>query len=699
MSAIKLWIVVVSGFAVGNCAGESRKIDEVQYKNHRTASVSNETLQNHAMQHKAYPVYPAQVYANLSNVRDFGANAEQKLPSRTTEMPMDVVRVFFTSAPVGKRKPLQDAGTTPVPSSTTPATDSVYRTVTPSTYIVTARNVAVSADTKDPLHKSPIYSVPRSEAEVKYATSTVDFRGAPTVTGEQSKIKTKFNGTKVRRILKAQNQASQSSLHSTVTTTAQMPPQSTSNQRNSTAFVVNAKANATAVASSKPFATVLVPKHVLDGGVQHHQQQVLRDYALQEDSFRPIVPPIFTPYKSSNAAAAIDTNSITDNRRSSGINHQQSPHRSTTVTPVPKLSNYGFVKPLTYKVEEYVPDEVKPSAVLDRSYINEQDRSDRTSVISQKRDTENPHKRDHQLAPPYYENAPKHDGPPKRGESLKYGIVEPVVGEFDVGSSPQQYREFYQATEWPAAAVKYEKYDARSPSQQFTSVRVPGPVSEPPKEYFNGPPSSFSFRSPPASVPSLSSLQTESGGPEFVMGDLNPKDVLKSLLRDMLKSKQHSEIKQKTPPTMDEIIDSYLNTNQQKADDSFDIETDMNCNLRSTKYITDGQCVSTKPVVEAVCADRCLVSANSLSQRHRSSPFDNQQVEALQCADGNVKMVRVQLKCRDGNMFNNIIKVVSNCRCKLHPTQPQMRSHTHTMVKRERAPISPDIMALAAGRF
>jgi len=397
----------------------------------------------------------------------------------------------------------------------------------------------------------------------------VDFRGSPTVTGEQSKIKTKFNGTKIRRILKAQNQAPQSSLHSTVTTAVQMSPQSTSNQRNEP-FVVNAKANATAVASSKPFATVLVPKHVLDGGVQHHQQQVLRDYALQEDSFRPIVSPIFTPYKSPNAAAAVDTNNIADNRRSSGKNHQQSPHRATAVTAAPKLSNYGCAKPLTYKVEEYVPSDVKPSAVHDRDYSNEQDRSDRTSVISQKRDIENPHERDHKLSPSYYENAPRHDGPPKRGESVKYGVVEPVVGQFNVGSGPQK---FYEATEWPAAAVKYEKYDARSPSQQFGSVRVPGPVSEPPKEYFNGPPSSFSSQNPPASVSSLRLPQTESEGPEFVMGDLNPKDVLKSLLRDMLKSKQQGEIKQKTPPTMDEIIDSYINNNQQNPDDSFNIET------------------------------------------------------------------------------------------------------------------------------
>jgi len=575
---------------VGNCAGESRKIDEVQYKNHRTAPVSNETLQNHAMLHKTYPVYPAQVYANLSNVRDFGAsnlNPGQQLPPSTTEMPTDVVRVFFTSAPVGKRKPLQDAGTTFVPSLTTLATGSVYRTVTPSTYIVTAKNVAVSADTKDPSHKSPIYSVPRSEAEVKYATSTVDFRDAPKVTAEQSRTKTKFNGTKIRRILKAQNQTPQSSLLSTVTTTPQMPPQFTNNQRNSTAFVVNAKTNATAIASSKPFATVLVPKRVLDGEVQHQQQQqVLRDYAQQEDSFRPIVPPIFTPYKSPNAASVVDTNSIVDNRRSSGKNQQQ--HHATSVTATPKLNNYGFVKPLTYKVEEYFQDEGKPSVVLDRGYSNEQDRSDRTSVISQKRDIINPHKRNHQLASSYYENAPRHDGPLKREEPLTYGVVEPVMGKFDVGSGPQQYREFYQATEWPAAVVKYEKFDSRSPPQQFGSDRLPGPVSETlPKEYFNGPHSSFSYPSPSTSIPSLIP-QTESNSPEFVMGDLNPKDVLKSLLRDILKSKQQSETNPKTPPAMDEIIDSYLNTDQKNAEDSFDVQTgecpDVRCKVPKVFY-------------------------------------------------------------------------------------------------------------------
>ncbi len=32
----------------------------------------------------------------------------------------------------------------------------------------------------------------------------------------------------------------------------------------------------------------------------------------------------------------------------------------------------------------------------------------------------------------------------------------------------------------------------------------------------------------------------------------------------------------------------------------------MKCSLRSSRYVYDGECVSRKPVVETVCADRCI---------------------------------------------------------------------------------------------
>lgn len=32
----------------------------------------------------------------------------------------------------------------------------------------------------------------------------------------------------------------------------------------------------------------------------------------------------------------------------------------------------------------------------------------------------------------------------------------------------------------------------------------------------------------------------------------------------------------------------------------------MKCSLRSSRFVYDGDCVSKKPVVETVCADRCI---------------------------------------------------------------------------------------------
>lgn len=77
-----------------------------------------------------------------------------------------------------------------------------------------------------------------------------------------------------------------------------------------------------------------------------------------------------------------------------------------------------------------------------------------------------------------------------------------------------------------------------------------------------------------------------------------------------------------------------------------------------------------------------------------------QQVEALHCVDGNSKLIRVQLQCKDGNTLNNVIKVVTSCRCKLHQIQPQMRSNTaSTMSSSMKDMINPDIMQIASGKF
>lgn len=77
------------------------------------------------------------------------------------------------------------------------------------------------------------------------------------------------------------------------------------------------------------------------------------------------------------------------------------------------------------------------------------------------------------------------------------------------------------------------------------------------------------------------------------------------------------------------------------------------------------------------------------------------QVEALHCVDGDSKLVRVQLQCKDGNTLNNVIKVVTSCRCKLHQIQPQMRSNTPSITSSSMQDmmVNPDIMQIASGKF
>ncbi|XP_050524416.1 uncharacterized protein LOC126896034 [Daktulosphaira vitifoliae] len=156
-----------------------------------------------------------------------------------------------------------------------------------------------------------------------------------------------------------------------------------------------------------------------------------------------------------------------------------------------------------------------------------------------------------------------------------------------------------------------------------------------------------------------------------------PKDMFRLLLEDLLKSKYKSEMKLKRNG-LDEIMDQYYKNNKHTPEyiEDYEIDTEMNCNLRSTRHITDGRCTSTQPIEEAVCAERCLVytSAISLMKRLKSTSTHKQQVEALHCVNGDTKLLRVKLLCQDGAVLNNVVKVITNCRCKLHPVQPQIRN-------------------------
>ncbi|XP_065211498.1 uncharacterized protein LOC135839412 [Planococcus citri] len=102
----------------------------------------------------------------------------------------------------------------------------------------------------------------------------------------------------------------------------------------------------------------------------------------------------------------------------------------------------------------------------------------------------------------------------------------------------------------------------------------------------------------------------------------------------------------------------------------------MKCSLRSSRYVYDGECKSKKPIVETVCADRCIkYDYNKLNQHHSVSPYHIQYqkpadaqkpVVALACKDGDVKKQKIKLYCKDGTIINNIIRIVNSCICQEH---------------------------------
>ncbi|KAK7898442.1 hypothetical protein WMY93_019295 [Mugilogobius chulae] len=90
--------------------------------------------------------------------------------------------------------------------------------------------------------------------------------------------------------------------------------------------------------------------------------------------------------------------------------------------------------------------------------------------------------------------------------------------------------------------------------------------------------------------------------------------------------------------------------------------------LRSTKYISDGQCTSVSPIKELVCAGECLpshllpnwIGGSSNSGRYWSRPTRTQ---------------RIRLTCEDGSSRTYKITVVTSCKCKRYSRQQNDSAH------------------------
>lgn len=631
---MKLSIAVSIMVVACSLAAENRMIDESQqYKNHRI-SVGNDTL-NHVA-HK-YPVYPSQVYANLSNANDVTTAGREHprtaVVAAAAEVPSDVVRVFVTAAP-NKRISNKPEHAVAATASVAQSSSNHYKTSLPppSVHLVTSKVYATTVPSannnmhnrKDVVHVSPVYSSPVLTASFKAADEELTRRKS-------------FNGTtKTRHAMKTQSQVQSNTFYAATTTATQPKIVQNNPQRNATSFIGGGGIKlANSSNASKPFTTVLVPKQMLDGA-----DYVQRD----ENSFRPIAPPAQFTYKVPQTSSPLDTNSI-DNRRAAFVQQQANNIQlvAATAASTPKASkHHAYMKPsAVYKIQEYGSTEERSPVVPDRNnYIinGNNNKRDRTEVQQTYNAPAEFEKQSIKRDPPKYDKPQQHDV--KYGfavsESFKYDKQPSVMGSVSSDQQQQQFREYYPATTEPQTYKgQIKPYLPYNSAGKFESSSGPSKVfSNPSTTWFKQQPtvanavkessspvdlmdnakakdvlksllhdlikskqqSEIKTSKPFKSVADqfhehYPELTADSSSPEFVLDDATGKDKLyESLLRDMLKSKQQGEVMPKS--SMGEIIDAYFKTNRPNVDlsvDSYDIDTGESFSIESLTHISRGE--------------------------------------------------------------------------------------------------------------
>ncbi|XP_029975997.1 sclerostin domain-containing protein 1-like [Salarias fasciatus] len=95
--------------------------------------------------------------------------------------------------------------------------------------------------------------------------------------------------------------------------------------------------------------------------------------------------------------------------------------------------------------------------------------------------------------------------------------------------------------------------------------------------------------------------------------------------------------------------------------------------LRSTKYISDGQCTSVSPIKELVCAGECLpnhllpnwIGGGGGGGRY----WSRRDAQEWRCVIDRTRTQRIRLQCHDGSARTYRITVVTSCKCKRHSRQ------------------------------
>ncbi|XP_015277070.1 PREDICTED: sclerostin domain-containing protein 1 [Gekko japonicus] len=100
--------------------------------------------------------------------------------------------------------------------------------------------------------------------------------------------------------------------------------------------------------------------------------------------------------------------------------------------------------------------------------------------------------------------------------------------------------------------------------------------------------------------------------------------------------------------------------------------------LRSTKYISDGQCTSINPLKELVCAGECLplpVLPNWIGGGYGTKYWSRRSSQEWRCVNDKTRTQRIQLQCQDGSTRTYKVTVVTACKCKRYTRQHNESSH------------------------
>uniref|UniRef100_A0A667ZH67 Sclerostin domain containing 1b n=1 Tax=Myripristis murdjan TaxID=586833 RepID=A0A667ZH67_9TELE len=109
-------------------------------------------------------------------------------------------------------------------------------------------------------------------------------------------------------------------------------------------------------------------------------------------------------------------------------------------------------------------------------------------------------------------------------------------------------------------------------------------------------------------------------------------------------------------------------------------QSQMGCReLRSTKYISDGQCTSINPIKELVCAGECLpahllpnwIGGGGYTGRY----WSRREAQEWRCVIDRTRSQRIRLQCQDGSSRTYKITVVTSCKCKRYSRQQNDSGH------------------------